>query len=167
MIDYYEIALKIEETASPLLFFLPYKFYYYWACIFLFGTVITFSFLSMAEDECKKEKIIGIGLIVFTFLFGGIGIKLNNTKNYTKASVIRIMEKEKLENINPEFLVYNKNILLKKGIEMGEKIGEKYKRHGRWGTVYYEYFEWTEDKLNEFYAGNASQDDEIDKDFKK
>ena len=29
MIDYYEIALKIEKIATPHLFFLPYKFYYY------------------------------------------------------------------------------------------------------------------------------------------
>lgn len=120
----------------------------------------------MDEDECKKEKIIGINLIVFAFLFGLIGIKLNNTKDYTKVSVMRIMEKEKLENIKPEFLVYNKNILLKKGIKMGEKIGEKYKYHKRWRAGY-DYFEWAQDKLNEFYAGNTSQDNEIYKDLKK
>ena len=113
-----------------------------------------------------KKKIMGIDLIILAFLFGGIGIKLNNTKDYTKASVMRIIKKEKLENINPEFLVYNKNILLKKGIKMGEKIGEKYKRYGRWET-HYDYFKWTEDKLNEFYVGITSQDDEIYKDLKK
>lgn len=166
MIDYYEIALKVEQTASSFLFFLPYKFYFYWTCIFLFGGFIALKFASMDEEECKK-KIMGIGLIILAFLFGGIGIKLNNTKDYTKASVMRIMKKEKLENINPEFLVYNKNILLKKGIKMGEKIGEKYKHYGRWGTVHYDYFKWTEDKLNEFYVGITSQDDEIYKDLKK
>lgn len=166
MIDYYEIALKIEETASPTLFFLPYEFYYYWAFIFLFGSFITLKFVSMAENECRKEKIISIGLIVFAFLFGGIGIKLNNTKDYTKASVMRIMEKEKLENINPESLVYNKNILLKKGMKMGEKIGKKYMYQNRWKDKY-DYFKWAQDKLSEFYAGNTSQDNEIYKDLKK
>lgn len=165
MVDYYEIALKIEETASPLLFFFSYKFYYYWACIFLFGSFITLKFASMDEDECKKEKLMGIGLIILAFLFGGIGIKLNNTKDYTNANVTRIMEKEKLKNIKPEILVYNKNILLEKGRRMGKNIGEKYKYPGR--RYSYNYFEWARNKLNEFYVGNTSQDNEIYKDLKK
>ena len=166
MIDYYEIALKIEKIATPHLFFLPYKFYYYWACIFLFGGFIVLKFASMAEEECKKEKIMGIGLIILAFLFGGIGIKLNNTKDYTNASIIKTMQKEELENIKPEILVYNKNILLEKGRKMGKNIGEKYKYLGR--RIHgYNYFGWAQDKLNEFYAGNTSQNDEIYKDLKK
>lgn len=56
MIDYYEIALKVEQTASSFLFFLPYKFYFYWTCIFLFGGFIALKFASMDEEECKKKN---------------------------------------------------------------------------------------------------------------
>lgn len=145
--NYAGIARQIEIAASPYFFGLnQITLEIIGGILFLLGI---FGILIRKEIEKNKKKMIllSIFLIITGFSIGTIGsYSVLSPKNFKSPKVMKILKKNKIENIDPEKLVKN----LKTIEQMDPTIPVKYKTCGRYSCSY-DYDAYYSAILNDYY----------------
>lgn len=131
--NYAGIARQIEIAASPYFFGLNQ------ITLEIIGVLLLllgiFGILIRKEIEKNKKKIIllSILLIITGFSIGTLGsYSVLSPKNFKSPKVMKILKKNKIENIDPEKLVKN----LKTIEQMDPTIPIKYQTCGRYSCSY-------------------------------
>lgn len=145
--NYAGIARQIEIAASPYFFGLNQ------ITLEIIGGILLllgiFGILIRKEIEKNKKKIIllSILLIITGFSIGTLGsYSVLSPKNFKSPKVMKILKKNKIENIDPEKLVKN----LKTIEQMDPTIPVKYKTCGRYSCSY-DYDAYYSAILNDYY----------------
>ena len=145
--NYAGIARQIEIAASPYFFGLnQITLEIIGGILFLLGI---FGILIRKEIEKNKKKMIllSIFLIITGISIGTIGsYSVLSPKNFKSPKVMKILKKNKIENIDPEKLVKN----LKTIEQMDPTIPVKYKTCGRYSCSY-DYDAYYSAILNDYY----------------
>lgn len=145
--NYAGIARQIEIAASPYFFGLnQITLEIIGGFLLLLGI---FGILIRKEIEKNKKKIIllSILLIITGFSIGTLGsYSVLSTKNFKSPKVMKILKKNKIENIDPEKLVKN----LKTIEQMDPTIPIKYQTCGRYSCSY-DYDAYYSAILNDYY----------------
>ena len=128
--NYAGIARQIEIAASPYFFGLnQITLEIIGGILFLLGI---FGFF-IIEKHNKKIILLLIFLIITGFSIGTLGsYSVLSSKNFKSPKVMKILKKNKIENIDPEKLVKN----LKTIEQMDPTIPVKYKTCGRYSCSY-------------------------------
>lgn len=131
--NYAGIARQIEIVASPYFFGLNQ------ITLEIIGVILLllgiFGIFIRKEIKKNKKKIIllSILLIITGFSIGTLGsYSVLSPKNFKSPKVMKILKKNKIENIDPEKLVKN----LKTIEQMDPTIPIKYKTCGRYSCSY-------------------------------
>lgn len=142
--NYAGIARQIEIAASPYFFGLnQITLEIIGGVLFLLGILRFF----IIEKHNKKTILLLIFLIITGFSIGTLGsFSVLSPKNFKSPKVMKILKKNKIENIDPEKLVKN----LKTIEQIDPTILIKYKTCGRYSCSY-DYDAYYSAILNDYY----------------